>query len=99
VGGREAKGSAGINQIKSVMVSGYPVAEIQQYSRFGRNQQSHSIGDQIDLERRTVSPEDRRKSSLRVIQQKMPVEFRSGRNRRRHYQRGNDIVDQIDEKA
>jgi hypothetical protein len=98
-GGREAKSSAGINQIKSVMVSGYPVAEIGQYSRFGRDQQPHPVGEQNELERRIVSPEDRRKASLRAIQQKMLVEFRSGRNRRHQYQRGNDIVEQIDEEA
>ena len=99
VGGRESKGSVGIHPIKSVLASSYPVAEIEQYSRFGRHQQPHPMGEQNELERRTVSPEDRRKASLRVIQQKMLVEFRSGRNRRRYYQRGNDIVEQIDEKA
>ena len=99
VGGREAKGFAGINPIKSVMVGGSPVAEIEQYSRFGRHQQPQTMGDPNELERRTISPEDRRKASLFAIQQKMLVEFRSSRNRRRHYQRGNDMVEQIDEKA
>jgi hypothetical protein len=99
VGGREAKGSAGINPIKSVMVSSYPVAEIEQYSRYERHQQPYPVGGQNELERRTVAPEGRRKASLRVIQQKMLVEFRSVRNRRRPYQGGSDIVEQIDEKA
>jgi hypothetical protein len=99
VGGREAKGSAGISPIKPVLVSSYPVVEIEQYSRFGRHQQPHPMGDQNELERRTVFPKDRRKASLRIIQQKMLVEFRSQRNRRRHYQRGSDIVEHVDEKA
>jgi hypothetical protein len=98
VGGREAKGSTGIKHIKSVMVSGFPVEEIDQYSRFGRDQQPHPMG-KSGLERRIVAPEDRRKDSLRAVQHKMLVEFRSGRNRRHQYQRGNDIVEQIDEKA
>ena len=98
VSGREAKGSAGIKQIKSVMVSGFPVEEVEQYSRFGRDQQPQPVGEN-GLERRIVAPEDRRKDSLRAIQQKMLVEFRSGRNRRHQYQRGNDIVEQIDEKV
>ena len=99
VGSREAKGSSGINPIKSVLASRYPVAETERYNRHGRHQQPHPMGDQNALERRTVSPEDRRKASLRVIQQKMLVEFRSGRNRRRYYQRGSDFVEQIDEKV
>jgi hypothetical protein len=98
VGGREKKGSAGIKQINSVMVRGFPIAEIEQYSRFGRDQQLHQLSEN-KLERRVVVPEDRRKDSLSAIQQKMLVEFRSGRNRRRQYQHGNDLVEQIDEQA
>jgi hypothetical protein len=99
VGGREATGSAGINPVKTVLVSSYPVAEMEQYRRYGRHQQLHPMGDQNEPERRIVSPEDRRKAGLRVSQQKMLIEFRSGRNRRRHYQRGSDIVVHVDEKV
>lgn len=99
VGGREAKGSAGISPTRSVLVSSNPVVELEQYSRFRRDQQPHLMGDQAELERRTVFPEDRRNASLRIIQQRMPVEFRSQRNRRRHYQHGSNIVEHVDEKA
>jgi hypothetical protein len=99
VGGRDVKGSAGINPIKSVLISSNPVVEIEQYKRYERYQQPHPMGDRNELERRIVAPEDRRKANLRVVQNKMPVEFRSGRNRRRHYQHGKDIVEQIDERA
>jgi hypothetical protein len=98
VGGREAGGS-GINPVRTALVSSYPVAEMEQYRRYGRHQQLHPRGNQNEPERRTLAPQDRRKASLRASQQRMLVEFRSGRNRRRHYQRGSELVVQVDEKA
>jgi len=95
----DVKGVAGIRPMQSVLVRSYPVSESEQYKRYERHQQTHPMGDQSEPGRRTVSPKDRRKASLRVSQQKMLVEFRSGRNRRRHNQRRSDIVEHIDEKA
>lgn len=99
VGGREVKKVTGIPPIKSVLVHSYPVSEIEQYKRYERHQQPHPMGDQNEPGRRTVSPEDRRKAGVLDSRQKMLVEFRSGRNRRRNYLRGSEIVGHIDEKA
>lgn len=99
VDGTEVKGVAGLRPVKSVLVRSYPVSEIEQYKRYERHQQPHPMGDQNEPGRRTVFPEDRRKASLRVSRQRMLVEFRSERNRRRHNQRRSDTVEHIDEKA
>lgn len=97
VDGSIVKVVAGIRPTKSEIVRSQ--SEIEQYKRYERPQRPNRMGNQSETERRTVSPEDRRKVSLRVSQQTMLVEFRSGRNRRRHSQRGSDIVVHIDEKA
>jgi hypothetical protein len=94
VGGREAKSVAGIRPIKSVQVVSYPVSEIEQYKRYESHQQPYPMGDQNELDRRIASLEDRRKTSPLANRQKMLVEFRSGRNRRRQNQRGSGIDEQ-----
>lgn len=99
VGGREVKGVSSVRQIRSALVRNHPVSEIERYRRFESHQQPHHLGEQGGFERRAGYPEDRRKRNLRVTRQKMLVEFRSGRNRRRRNQRGSDYVDRIDEKA
>ncbi len=99
VGAREGKGTAGISPMKSTLVSSYPVSEVEQYRRYEGHLQAQPMRDWNGAGRRTVFPEDRRKSSLHAGQQTMPVEFRSGRNRRRRHQRGSEIVEHIDEKA
>lgn len=97
VEGSEVKVVAGIRPIKSELVRSY--SEIEQYKRYERLQKTHPKVDQNRPERRTFFPEDRRKANLRVSQQTMLVEFRSGKSRRRHSQRGSDIVEHIDEKV
>ena len=94
VGGREAKNGAGIQQIKSVQIVSYPVAEIEQYKRYESHQQPHPLGEQNELDRRTASFADRRKDSIRANQQARLVEFRSGKSRRRQNQRGGGIDEQ-----
>lgn len=98
VGGREIKGAADFSPIKPALVSSYPLTENEQYKRHER-QQLRLIDEKNEHERRSLSSEDRRKANLRARQQTMLVEFRSGRNRRRYYQRGSDVVIHIDEKA
>lgn len=99
VGGREVKGVSAVRPLKSALVRRHPVAQIEQYKRYDRFQQPHPAGEQDDPGRRVVFPEERRKVNLRISKQKMLVELRSGRNRRRRNQRGNDMVTRIDEKA
>ena len=99
MGGREGKGSTGVSPMKSGLVSSYPVSEVEQYRRYEGHLQPPPMRDWNEAGRRTVFPDDRRKAGLHASQQTMPVEFRSGRNRRRRHQRGSEIVEHIDEKA
>jgi len=99
VAGREVKEVDGILPVNPVFVRSHPVSEIEQYKRFERHQQPRPMGELNESVRRTVFPQDRRKANLRVSQQKMLVEFRSGRNRRRQNQFGKDIAERVDEKA
>jgi hypothetical protein len=91
---RQVGGLTAIHSVKAVQLQEQVVSYVGQQS--AQQEVTRLVTQQ---HHRDGAYEDRRKYCRRVVQQKVIVDLRSGLDRRRRNQRGDDIVDHIDETA
>lgn len=99
VGGDEVKGVAGIRPTRPEGVRSQAFVEVERAGLHEPPRQPPPVSDRNEPGRRTVFPEERRRVSLRIRNQPVLVEFRSGLDRRRRNLRAGDIVEHIDEEV
>ena len=89
---RQPQGLTSIHSVKPVQLQEQTVPLV------GQQSAQQEAARLVEQQRHHEGPfEDRRKVCRRVAQKKVLVDLRSGLDRRRHNQRGDDMVDHIDE--
>lgn len=96
--GDEIKGLYRTTELQNQYVQHEAASKLQQYRQHA-GQRMPNATEALSEEERRDPIEDRRKVNQRIRKQNIPLELRSGRDRRRNHNRATDIVERVDIKA